>query len=170
MMKTNPIIRVYFKVARTTNHATYDVDVNWTTEQFIYIMREKVTEDFNLENAEFVHTSQNLPPGLAAEDGAAVESSNITLIEKYGNQIYQNAFYIRPLPPMAINVTPDEEHHETTYLFPDRSCSICMTQERNLVFMPCNHLCACAECGFNPTINTCPMCRSAFTSRMVVYV
>ena len=151
MMTTNPIIRVYFKVARTTNHATYEVDVNWTTEQFIYIMREKVTEDFNLENAEFVHTSQNLPPGMAAEDGEAIESSTITLIEKYGNQIYQNAFYIRPLPPMTINITPDEEHHETTYLFPDRSCSICMTQERNLVFMPCNHLCACAECGFNPT-------------------
>ena len=73
MMTTNPIIRVYFKVARTTNHATYDVDVNWTTEQFIYIMREKVTEDFNLENAEFVHTSQNLPPGMAAEDGEAIE-------------------------------------------------------------------------------------------------
>ena len=91
-MTTSNLVNVYFKVARTIMSSMYEININWTLEEFINIMREKVIEDFDLENAEFVDTYQNLPRGLAAEDAPAVQSSNIRLIDYYGNGIYQLAF------------------------------------------------------------------------------
>lgn len=166
-MTTSSIMPIYFKVARTTRYATYDINLDWTTEQFINIMREKVIEDFVLENAEFVDTAQELIIGVAAEDAPALRPSNRTIRDYYGARIYHLAFYIRSIPANGIRIAPPEE----VPAFPrERACAICMERERTLLFMPCNHLCACAECGLNPTIRTCPICRTAFNNRMVVYV
>ena len=166
-MTTSSIMPIYFKVARTTDTAMYDIDLNWTTEQFINIMREKVIEDFILENAEFVDTAQELIIGVAAEDAPALRPSNRSIRDYYGARIYHLAFYIRPIPANGIRISPPEE----VPAFPrERACAICMERERTLLFMPCNHLCACAECGLNPTIRVCPICRAAFNNRMVVYV
>lgn len=166
-MTTSSIMPIYFKVARTTDTAMYDIDLDWTTEQFINIMREKVIEDFILDNAEFVDTAQERILGLAAEDAPALRPSNRTIRDYYGVRIYHLAFYIRPLPANGITIAPPEE----IPTFPrDRACTICLQRERTLLFMPCNHLCACAECGLNPTIRVCPICRATFNNRMVVYV
>lgn len=172
-MTTGSFACVYFKVARTTESAMYYIDLNWTTEQFINIMREKVINDFDLENAEFVDTAQELIIGIAAEDLPAAEDApalkptNRTIRDYYGERIYHLAFYIRPIPANGIRIAPPEE----VPAFPqERACVICLQRERNLVFVPCNHLCACAECGLNPTIRTCPICRTTFNNRMVVYV
>jgi len=162
------MISIYFKVARTTRTAFYNVDLNWTTEQFINIMREKVIEDFNLENAEFVDTAQELIIGVAAEDAPALRPSNRTIRDYYGARIYHLAFYIRPIPLIvAMDIEPEEQIPD---LPQHRACVICLQRERNLLFMPCNHLCACAECGLNPTIRVCPICRTAFNNRVVVHV
>jgi hypothetical protein len=170
-MTTSSLTSVYFKVARTTRSSNYDINLNWTTEQFINIMREKVIEDFNLENAEFVDTMQNLPQGIAAEDGEALLPTNRTMRNYYGSNTYQTAFYIRPLSLNENSVAMEIEPAEEVPVFPrERACTICLERERNLVFMPCNHLCACAECGLNPTIRTCPICRTIFNNRVVVYV
>ena len=167
-MTTSSIMPIYFKVARTTDTAMYDIDLNWTTEQFINIMREKVIEDFVLENAEFVDTAQELIIGVAAEDAPALRPSNRTIRDYFGARIYHLAFYIRPIPLIiAMDIEPEEQ---IPPLPQDRACVICLQRERNLLFMPCNHLCACAECGLNPTIRTCPICRTAFNNRTVVYV
>lgn len=167
-MPSRSIVSIYFKVARTTRAEFYNVDLNWTTEQFINIMGEKVINDFDLENAEFVDTAQELIIGIAAEDAPALRPSNRSIRDYYGSQIYHLAFYIRPLPVIvAMDVEPEEQIPD---LSQDRACVICLNQERNLLFMPCNHLCACAECGLNPTIRTCPVCRTVFNNRVVVYV
>jgi hypothetical protein len=170
-MTTSSFASVYFKVARTTRSSNYDVNLNWTTAEFINIMREKVIEDFNLENAEFVDTMQNLPQGVASEDGRALMPTNRTIRDYYGIHIYQTAFYIRPLPLLEDGIAIDIQPAEEIPNYPqERACCICLQRERNLVFMPCNHLCACAECGLNPTIRTCPVCRTVFNNRVVVYV
>lgn len=158
----NDIIPIYFKVIRTCHSKIYDINIYWTTEEFINTMREKVMNDFNLENAEFVDTVQKIPQGTAAEDAVAMQPSSETLINYYGNCIYQMAlaFYIRPIPSITIS-----------YLEPSSlSCAICLERERSIVFIPCNHLCACRECGFNPTIRSCPICREDFINRLTVYV
>jgi len=166
-MTTSSIMQIYFKVARTTESCMYDIDLNWTTDQFINIMREKVIQDFILENAEFVDTAQERILGVAAEDAPALRPSNRTIRDYYGVRIYHLAFYIRPIPANGITIAPPEH---IPALPRDRACTICMERERTLLFMPCNHLCACAECGLNPTIRVCPICRAAFNNRMVVYV
>lgn len=170
-MTTSSIMPIYFKVARTTETAMYDIDLNWTTAEFINIMREKVIEDFVLDDVEFVDTAQELIIGIAAEDAPALRPTNRTIHEYYGARIYHLAFYIRPLPLIQNAVAMDVQPEEPIPEFPqERACSICLQRERNLVFVPCNHLCACAECGLNPTIRTCPICRTVFNNRIVVYV
>lgn len=167
-MTTSQFMPIYFKVARTTDSAMYYIDLNWTTGQFINIMREKVINDFDLENAEFVDTAQELIIGIAAEDAPPLRPTNRTIRDYYGIRINHLAFYIRPIP---LIVAMDIELEEQIPDLPqDRACVICLNQERNLLFMPCNHLCACAECGLNPTIRTCPVCRATFNNRTVVYV
>jgi hypothetical protein len=167
-MTSSSIISIYFKVARTTQFTNYDINLNWTTEQFINIVREKVINDFDLENAEFVDTAQELIIGIAAEDAPALRPTNRTIRDYYGVHIYHLAFYIRPIPLIvALDIEPEEQIQD---LSQDRACVICLNQERNLLFMPCNHLCACAECGLNPTIRVCPICRATFNNRTVVYV
>ena len=158
---SNNIISMYFKVVRTTNYKNYNVNFNWTTEEFISIMREKVIRDFNLENVEFIDTQNDYHVSrIASEDAPAIQASNIKLIDKYGDKIQQVAFYIRPIPR-------DLETHTT---FPNNLCSICLTNERNIVFRPCSHLCVCDSCSSNPTMQTCPLCRSEIIDRFVVFV
>lgn len=166
-MTTSSFMPIYFKVVRTTDTAMYDIDLNWTTEEFINIMREKVIEDFTLDNAEFVDTAQELIIGIAAEDAPALRPTNRTIREYYGVRIYHLAFYIRPLPANCMRIATPEQIPE---LPQERACAICLERERNLLFVPCNHLCACAECGLNPTIRVCPLCRTAFNNRISVYL
>jgi len=158
----NDIVPIYFKVIRTVQSKIYDINIHWTKEEFINTMREKVTRDFNLENAEFVDTVQKIPQSLAAEDAYAIQPSSETLINYYGNRFYELslAFYIRPIPSVTSGLVEPSI----------RSCAICLYRERSILFMPCNHLCACRECGFNPTVTTCPICRTEFINRLTVYI
>jgi E3 ubiquitin-protein ligase XIAP/baculoviral IAP repeat-containing protein 2/3 len=179
-MTSSQTINVYFKRVRTSETATYQVNISWTLSQFITIMREKVIRDFNLENVEFIDTAHHASPGVSAEDMPAIRPGNMTLLDKYGPRLYNLSFYIRPI---SINATTDSvdatalaipEEEETTSATHDlpreRSCVICMSQERTMLFMPCNHLCTCTSCGLNPAIRACPICRGSFVNRISVYV
>jgi hypothetical protein len=160
---SNNIISIYFKVVRTSNYKNYNVNLNWTTEEFISIMREKVIRDFNLENVEFIDTENNYHiTRIASEDATAIQASNIKLIDKYGYKINQIAFYIRPIPR--------ELELETHRTISNNLCSICLANERNVLFLPCRHLCSCSECGLNSHLISCPICRNLLDSRIVVFV
>ncbi|EDW90965.1 uncharacterized protein LOC6530326 [Drosophila yakuba] len=53
------------------------------------------------------------------------------------------------------------------------SCVVCMTQSRNVVVMPCRHLCLCKECSQQLLLlldDRCPVCRRNITSFLLVYV
>ena len=39
----------------------------------------------------------------------------------------------------------------------DRTCVVCLDQEREVVLDPCRHYCLCRQCSDN--LITCPMCR-----------
>jgi len=162
---SNNIISMYFKVVRTTNYKNYNVNFNWTTEEFINIMRERVIRDFNLDNVEFIDTENNYHITLiASEDAPAIQPSTIKLIDKYGDKINQVAFYIRPIPREL------ELETNTIMNIPNNLCSVCFTNERNIVFQPCRHLCVCDSCSSNLIIQTCPLCRSEIRDRILVFV
>jgi len=48
-----------------------------------------------------------------------------------------------------------------------RVCSICMSQPRNVVFLPCGHVCACVQCGSR--LPSCPVCRRVVQSTSAIY-
>jgi hypothetical protein len=49
-------------------------------------------------------------------------------------------------------------------------CSICMTNPKNCLITPCNHLAICSICEASANLNTCPYCRTRISSITKVYV
>ncbi|XP_039755147.1 baculoviral IAP repeat-containing protein 3 isoform X1 [Pararge aegeria] len=56
----------------------------------------------------------------------------------------------------------EENHVEDTKL-----CKICYNEERNVCFVPCGHVVACAKCALST--DKCPMCRRTFTNAVRLY-
>merc|ERR1711957_611872 len=53
-----------------------------------------------------------------------------------------------------------------------KECCICLDAPATHIFVPCGHLCTCAECQVpyaNGTTKECPMCRKEFSIIMKVY-
>lgn len=49
-------------------------------------------------------------------------------------------------------------YQENERLKNERLCAICLTKEKNVLFLPCAHLTACLDCSFS--FQNCPMCRA----------
>jgi hypothetical protein len=49
-------------------------------------------------------------------------------------------------------------------------CSICMTNPKNCLITPCNHLAICSVCNAEADLHTCPYCRTEISSITKVYV
>ena len=47
---------------------------------------------------------------------------------------------------------------ENERLKSERLCVICLSKDKNVLFLPCAHLAACLDCSFN--LQNCPICRS----------
>jgi hypothetical protein len=43
----------------------------------------------------------------------------------------------------------------------DKECTICLTENKDTLIMPCGHFCICSECGKSliKAKQTCPVCR-----------
>lgn len=49
----------------------------------------------------------------------------------------------------------------------DKLCKICFVEERNICFVPCGHVVACAKCALST--DKCPMCRRTFVDAVRLY-
>ncbi len=93
------IHRFYFKMIDTTQTIYYDIELNSTITSFILNIKNKVRENFNIDNnnaIDIVEAGQfdNIN-GRDAELAPALEPSNLTLLQKYENTYKQTSFYIR---------------------------------------------------------------------------
>jgi hypothetical protein len=52
---------------------------------------------------------------------------------------------------------------------PGANCAICMENPARVAFAPCAHVCCCEECGKNPSVKTCPICRKEIVSRIGLF-
>jgi len=43
-------------------------------------------------------------------------------------------------------------------------CSICLAADRQILFLPCRHVCCCQSCA--STLQLCPICRTAATQKI----
>jgi hypothetical protein len=52
-----------------------------------------------------------------------------------------------------------------------KACVICQDEQKNVLFLPCRHMCACGDCSRRLVgdLAHCPICRSAIRQRVEVY-
>jgi Zinc finger, C3HC4 type (RING finger) len=175
---------VTFKVAYSEFRQEYNLCPDWTVRDLVNFMEVKCRQDMGLENVELVPSSQsgcypfarNNDPFMREEEGPALsietdDNANKKLKELFGPTL-QVFFYVRV--PRTVEQLIEEL--ENTVVVPEvtpsvvqRVCPICTDREPNLLFMPCRHLACCSECGTNPTMNSCHICRSPINSRIVVF-
>lgn len=184
-------MNIYFKVVRTSNVGYFPVDLDWTAEEFIRRAKQWTLTTFGLDSVEFVDTVQFVPSWQAGEDAAALVPSTIRLRTIYGNQLHNLAFYVRPcvvVAPPSANAGDDGvvldggvggagefdarvASDASGCLISDTNlCAICLSNPRNIVFIPCYHICACYQCGHNGSLVTCPICRRLIDDRIEVFL
>ncbi|NXE52735.1 BIR7B protein, partial [Casuarius casuarius] len=57
-----------------------------------------------------------------------------------------------------VSPTPLSTEEQLRRLQEERMCKVCMDRDVSVVFVPCGHLVACAECA--PNLRLCPICRA----------
>ncbi|XP_045769791.1 death-associated inhibitor of apoptosis 1-like isoform X1 [Maniola jurtina] len=68
-------------------------------------------------------------------------------------------------PPSTSVEKPSEK--EASPVEDTKLCRICYNEERNVCFVPCGHVVACAKCALST--DKCPMCRRTFTNAVRLY-
>jgi hypothetical protein len=60
-------------------------------------------------------------------------------------------------------VSKAEDRHDDRVL-----CVVCMEEERSVLFLPCNHMCACGGCAAAACRGKCPACRAEILQSLTV--
>jgi len=55
------------------------------------------------------------------------------------------------------------------HLEEEKLCVICRESPKEVLFMPCRHLCVCKDCGHRAELERCPLCREAIAERISVF-
>lgn len=55
------------------------------------------------------------------------------------------------------------------YLEEEKLCVICRESPKEVLFMPCRHLCVCKDCGHREELERCPLCREVIAERISVF-
>nr|XP_045589981.1 baculoviral IAP repeat-containing protein 7-like [Procambarus clarkii] len=102
-------------------------------------------------------------PSQPMSDGTEVESTIV-------DELTLTEVDVVPSPPMSGDSNPQPLFgritdqvatllkSEGTIRHRVIECKICMENESELMFLPCNHICTCFKCASN--ISTCPICRA----------
>lgn len=69
-----------------------------------------------------------------------------------------------PTPPAGPTIAPKQGDIPVD---DSKICKICYAEERNVCFVPCGHVVACAKCAMST--DKCPMCRRTFTNAVRLY-
>lgn len=51
----------------------------------------------------------------------------------------------------------------------DQLCVVCRTNPREIILLPCGHVCLCEDCA-DGIINHCPICRAKITQKTAAYI
>ena len=109
-------IEIYFKQVYTCKTQTYPVNINYTVAQlYEFITAKAFSDDFGINSnsykIEIVETGQfdNVNGHNAELAPALNQNEEITLREKYGDNIKHKAFYIRPKLFITIPDSPTND-------------------------------------------------------------
>lgn len=65
------------------------------------------------------------------------------------------------VPPPSTSSLHDTDTDETT------ECVICLANKKNILFLPCRHLCTCQDCSTD--IKQCPICRGDIEDKITAF-
>jgi len=51
----------------------------------------------------------------------------------------------------------------------EKSCIVCMVENKRIALKPCGHICLCESCSENPRVEVCPVCRWNIEEKLPVY-
>ena len=68
---------------------------------------------------------------------------------------------------IPLSKTKKEKHHESVSPKSELQCVVCFDENKNIVFVPCHHLCCCEDCG--ATLQKCPLCRKGISDRVKIF-
>ncbi|XP_049872548.1 death-associated inhibitor of apoptosis 1 isoform X2 [Pectinophora gossypiella] len=69
--------------------------------------------------------------------------------------------------PVVMPKADGDKDKEEAPVDDSKLCKICYAEERNVCFVPCGHVVACAKCALST--DKCPMCRRTFQSAVRLY-
>lgn len=64
-----------------------------------------------------------------------------------------------------ININECSQHNFKRLKY---ECNICFENHKNILFLPCKHLCCCESCA--KKVNLCPMCNTKINSKEKIYI
>ena len=101
----------YFKLAYTCQTINYDIDLDMSIVNFINYVKDKIRVDFNIDNNYDIEIVKAGNPdninGHDAELAPALEATNYTILQTYGDNYKQTAFYIRKINRPLRIIIPD---------------------------------------------------------------
>jgi hypothetical protein len=105
------------------------------------------------EQNESICQSEQQATTSNSHDAKSAISSETTNANKDNSQVLNSNI-------ANINYKKHENDYkeENERLKNERLCVICLTKDKNVLFLPCAHLAACLECSMS--LKTCPICRS----------
>lgn len=48
-------------------------------------------------------------------------------------------------------------------------CLLCLSEPKNILLLPCRHLCLCKDCSLHPKLTACPVCRQNIQNKMDIF-
>mmetsp|Transcript_1573 Transcript_1573/g.2341 ORF Transcript_1573/g.2341 Transcript_1573/m.2341 type:complete len:342 (-) Transcript_1573:2318-3343(-) len=108
------------------------------------VMKER--DDLKAELSELQH--------LYREDDSFYSQKSLQELQAYERQVKN----------VLERIEKAKEHLEE-----EKLCVICRENPKEVLIMPCRHLCVCKECGNRVELTRCPLCREVIAERISVF-
>ena len=126
----------------------YHVDSNWSSKELCENIKNEFNNEYGTRNLAIMSVETVLP-----------QNSNILFLAILNTSFNYNTlgFYIQILS----SATPCSD---------EDCCRICLTEKKDVVFIPCRHLATCHNCANRAAVNICIICRIPIQDKMQVYI
>lgn len=119
-------------------------------------LRVRIVTNGYLSNANCQFPSAIRQPGRYF----TCDTRDVSLVESRSKYFYRvRKGGIKIVNPSEVDVHTQIQLPEKVFDTGDLDCSICISEPKTLIFVPCGHFCSCNTCS-SKIKNKCPICRS----------
>merc|ERR1719491_805298 len=111
---------------------------------------------FNPYSRTTSNPSSSAPSPLLANTGGDLASSTITPMSLE----VESPSYSQTISPRLSQASTDIASQSSGRTQDNHLCVICIERDKNILLLPCKHLCLCSKCFHVNNLTECPMCRT----------